>query len=179
MEYYLTQRPPKDQTFPKEWKENVIKKVYVPTYKPTAIGGGPLGWHGGGWGGGYYGGETETELEADANEGKAPKPLTRKQRKALNKALGKRLAAQYNAEDLAILNEAAKQINQLIASSKGVTLRDLVRWSTLHTGVLDAEQNRILNRFDEILHKTGADLVAVLDWIETKIDLTAATESSA
>lgn len=173
MEHFLTERPPKDQEFPVEWKANVIKKVWVAsTYKPSPVGNGPLSWHGSHWGYGSYDGE----VEADANEGKAPKAqLSRKDKKRLNKALGRRLAAQYNKEDLAILTEAAKQVNLLLASSKGVTLRDLVRWSTIQNVTLDAEQDEILNKFDDILHKTGADYVAVLDWIATVTE----TESSA
>jgi hypothetical protein len=165
MKYFLTQLPPKSLGFPKEWKANCIKKVYVPTY--PKVGGGPGGWYGCGWGG-----ASDGEVEADANAGK--KPLSRKERKVLTKALGKRLAKSYDKEDLAILNEAAKQIN-ILTASKGISLRDLVEWTRIQPTMLDADKNSAVDEFDEILHKTGADLAAVVDWIETMT----ATESSA
>lgn len=163
VKYYLAEAPPKDYPFPEEWKDNLIKKVYTPHAQSYFPGGGPVHLP---RPSGNHKGEEEVPTDGGTNVRITDKHLSRKEKKALRKTFGTKMASTFDANDLLQLNEATRLVRLLLAS-KNIEMSDLMRWTRVHPVMLNDEYNKATEEFEEILEKYGVDADDVEDWLKT------------
>lgn len=173
MQYFLAQAPPDDYPFPKEWKDNIIKKVYSP--RPYQIeqgesryGGSPAFYkHDPKW---KYNKDTgcyqyNPDGHAETKEEPKKEKLSKKEAKRIKKLMHQREFTGTVDEAVKVHNAATEVIRSCVSNNVEVShLFMLVNLPSTEQG-LRPEEKQVLDDLEDIVHKHETSIDDVEEWI--------------